>query len=338
MDNLPGYLYEFIKPSKNGCYSFIYDNFNGDQSFSFRHDIPKHEIIFDELTFKCRYQMDMGLLYYIAMVSGKNLKKLIIPHGSFISNLQIKHIFSFLDFNIITHLDIHIPILNDEMTEIIINVINRGFIYHIGINPGSVSDMNNIRLMTHVCSKDHIRSISLYHKMFTTCEDVLSIYKAIRRHDIFEYMMIEVEPLQQFIDPKERGKSISYFLWSIRHSLVEQMDVNIQKRLPAWFFSRLFDNLRFNYSLTSLNIINHDIDITNGLELMRDLYNRNHMITHLSFQFKERKRSIRLREKNRLIQSFCERNLNLSKRLKTLFEIMSDEIDLNHSEKRQRVY
>lgn len=330
--------HDCIRNPRNGSYSLTYLPDDHDALYIIERNIIRQELKFYEIIIE-KYGISGNLLFYILISSNRKLEKLIIPKNTFYSNVQIKQIFDLIDFDVLTHLDIEIPTLDDEMTDNLIGIINKYKLTHIGIQPNVVVDLNNVRLIRHISRTTTITSLNLYHKMFSTHESVGMIFRAltVRRRCLFNRMMVEISFIAD-TEPKKMFATRNWLLWMFKKNLVIEMDVRIRTITSSSFLKHLFNIcLPMNHTLTKLNIDNDGYDCINALELMQGLYHKNHTITHLKFNFKERKRSIRLRQTNELIQSFCEKNVNLSIKFKTLFQMMIDSVDLDEFNKKQRI-
>lgn len=343
MNNLPEYVRSYVKNERDGYYALIYDDLErmGYNTFD---KVIENELKFYELIYICRYSINTGLLYYILLSSDKKLQKLMIPYGHFVANAQIRHILRFINFDILTHLDIQIPVLDDGMTNCMIGITCKGVLSHIGVNPSKVIGKNNVRLFQYISNQTTIRSISIYNSVFVNISDITDIFKWLtsRKEYFYDHIMIQT----RLYDQLQEKKDILFrcvLIWLKKFCNVKKMDLYVQSEMgEGSFFNILFGECLWNNTiLTSLNIINCvDDNIKNGLELMRNLFHKNYTLTHLSFNFKERKRSVRIRKTNELIQSFCKRNLDLTKRFKTLFELLIKHVDFNgeYNNKIQRVY
>lgn len=258
-------LHDCIKNPRNVYYSLTYLADDDTSLYILERDIIRQELKFYELIIE-KYGISGILLFYVLISSDKALEKLMIPKNVFHSNVQIKQIFNLINFDVLTHLDINIPTLNDEMTNNIIEIINKNKLIHIGIQPNTVTDLNNVNLIRHISRKTTISSLNLYHKMFTTYESVVMIFRAltIRRCCLFNRMMVEISLITD-TEPKKRFASRNCLLWIMKKNLVIEMDIRIKTISSSSFLKHLFNNcLSVNHTLTKLNIENDGYDCINA--------------------------------------------------------------------------
>lgn len=336
---IDGYHSLIITDTESGGYQRVRNLI----TFIMNNDIKFYEIIIT------RSFMDIGFIYFLLLSSNRKIQKLIIPDVSIYANGQLKQIFcnQFINLNILTHLEIHIPELNNHIATTFIRVCQRGVVYHIGLQPSKIIDTANLLLFYHLGQIDNVKSIRIYITMFNSLSKhgVVRMFQYLQQSNhTFDYIGLSLGFYTQHNLESKVYISNNGLIPFLSSANVKSLELYNDTRntydsyLPSDFFKNMFERCISNNTFLSKLIVNNKHSpIKNALEIMELLFQNNYTLVKLSFEWKERKKSIRERKTNEIIHRFLTRNRDLTKKFKTLFQMMIDSVDLDESNKKQRI-
>jgi len=337
-------LREQIILKDNGKYKLVLGVKNTDKVATcvYNNSLIFEEILLDETLSHYR-SLIYELLTFILYTSKNHLKIMSIPYHEFPTNCHLGTCINMMNFNFLTYLDIYIETLNMNVATTLYQRCKIGNITFLGVNPNRIMDNANCCLIADVLSLPNITGIAVYRKLFRSIDDINIIFGFLNTNlSKIVHLKIELDKSWNVHDITYLNSEVDRKIFSTFVEFISKSNIKTLELTREWLLKDLFKSQN-NF----LNVIANNITITrlhlsrryeNALEILEFLYDRNYTITDLKLENFERKRSLRLKKTNQLMDDFLTRNRDLTKKYKTLFEIMLSEIDLNNTEKRQRVY
>lgn len=349
---IPDHLKRNIILKKNGkCTLFIERNTSSVYriaEFIYSLGVVFDQVYLEHITTNNRSEV-FEILTYIMYTSKFHLETLSFPYFNDIrTNVHVGIVYNMINVSYLTHLDIFVPVLNDSIAKCFYGLCKAGNIKFFGVNADRIADKTNWSLMSDVLSLPNITGIGIYRNLFQHTNDVDMIFGFLNasmskishlKMELYRKYAIGLThpPLEESIYTE--NQVFDAFLHFISKSTnlckleLTNEDSCLNKMYGHPIYDKFFDIISRNTTITHLYFSGSYV---NAFEMVEFLYDHNYTIIDLVMGNYERKKSIGLKKLQQKMHDFMKRNKHLSKKSKTLFQMMVDSVDLNEFNKKQR--